>query len=63
MRSFVVYYANSTQMNDSTKEKELLGFIFSLDNFCSYVIGSLIVVFIDHMARKYLFLKRMLRAT
>ena len=42
-KPFFIYYAsrtlNSAQMNYTTIEKELLVVIFSLDKFCSYLIG------------------------
>jgi hypothetical protein len=58
----VIYYAsrtlNSTQMNYTTTEKELLAIVFALDKFRSYLIGSPIVYFTDHAALKYLFTKK-----
>uniref|UniRef100_A0A2N9GYX5 RNA-directed DNA polymerase n=1 Tax=Fagus sylvatica TaxID=28930 RepID=A0A2N9GYX5_FAGSY len=58
----VIYYAsrtlNSTQMNYTTTEKELLAIVFALDKFRSYLIGSPIVCFTDHAALKYLFTKK-----
>ena len=42
----------------STTEKELLAVVFDLDKFRSYLIGSLIVCFIDHAALKYLLSKK-----
>ena len=57
-KPFVIYYAsrtlNSAQMNYTTTEKELLAVIFALDKFCSYLIGSSIVVYFDHAAVRYL---------
>jgi len=47
-----IYYEikvlNENQMNYSTTEKELLAVIFTLEKFRSYLIGSKVVVFIDH---------------
>ena len=61
-KSHVIYYASKTlneaQMNYSTIEEELLVVIFALDKFCSYILGSLIVVFTDHVALKYLLSKK-----
>jgi hypothetical protein len=58
----VIYYAsrtlNSTQMNYTTTEKELLAIVFALDKFRSYLIGLPIVCFTDHAALKYLFTKK-----
>ncbi|XP_057969429.1 uncharacterized protein LOC131158577 [Malania oleifera] len=43
-KSSVIYYANRTlndsQNNYTTTEKELLAVVFTLEKFCSYVIGS-----------------------
>ena len=60
--SHVIYYASKTlneaQMNYSTTEKELLAVVFALDKFRSYILGSLVVVFTNHEALKYLLLKK-----
>ena len=45
-------------MNYSTTEKELLVVVFALDKFRSYILGSLVVVFTDHIAVKYLLSKK-----
>ena len=45
-------------MNYSTTEKELLVVVFALDKFRSYILGSLVVVFTDHIALKYLLSKK-----
>ena len=51
----VVYYAsrtlNDAQQNYTTKEKELLDVVFAFDKFCSYLIGSKVIIFTDHSAR------------
>ena len=61
-KSHVIYYASKTlneaQMNYSTTEKELLAVVFALDKFRSYILGSLVVVFTDHAALKYLLSKK-----
>ena len=58
----VLHYASKTldaaQVNDSTTEKELLAVVFALDKFRSYLIGSPIVYFTDHVALKYLLSKK-----
>ena len=45
-------------MNYITTEKELLAVVFSLDKFRSYLMGTSIVVFIDHAALRYLLSKK-----
>ncbi|KAM2165608.1 hypothetical protein ACFX1R_039742 [Malus domestica] len=61
-RPHVIYYAsrmlNDAQLNYSTTEKELLAVVFALDKFRSYLIGTKVIVFIDHAALKYLLTKK-----
>ena len=58
----VICYANKTlndaQLNYSTTEKELLAVIFALDKFRPYLIGSKVLMYIDHAALKYLSMKK-----
>jgi hypothetical protein len=55
----VIYYASKTLNNDSiTTEKELLAVIFVLDKFRTYLLGSKIIIYSDHVALKYLFSKK-----
>ena len=58
----VIYYAsrtlNDAQLNYSTTEKELLAVVFALDKFCSYLLGTKVIVYSDHAALKYLFTKK-----
>jgi hypothetical protein len=57
-----IYYAsrtlNDAQLNYSTSKKELLAVIFALKKFRSYLIGSKVIVFIDHAALRYSFAKK-----
>ena len=57
-----IYYASKTlnvaQVNHPTTEKELLAVIYALKKFRSYVIGSKIIVYIDHSALKFLMDKK-----
>ncbi|XP_057497372.1 uncharacterized protein LOC130782092, partial [Actinidia eriantha] len=57
----VIYYArktlNDAQMNYTTTEKELLVVVFALDKFRSYLVGSLVIIYTDHSALKYLLTK------
>ena len=61
-KSFVIHYASktldSTQMNYSTTEKELLTVVYALNKFCSYLLGSKTNVFTDHAAVRYLMIKQ-----
>ena len=61
-KPYVVYYArktlNEAQRNYTTTEKELLPVVYALDKFCAYLVGSDIIIFIDHSALKYLFTKQ-----
>ena len=60
-KPYVIYYASKTlneaQRNYTTTEKELLAVVFALDKFRAYLVGSFIVVFIDHSTLKYLLTK------
>ena len=64
-KPYVIYYAsktlNSAQMNYTTTEKELLAIVFTCEKFRSYLVGSLVVVFSDHVALKFFFLRNILR--
>ncbi|RDX82739.1 Retrovirus-related Pol polyprotein, partial [Mucuna pruriens] len=44
-------------LNYTTTEKELLPIVFALDKFCSYLLGSKIVVFSNHAALRFLLKK------
>ena len=61
-KAFVIYYANKTldsaQSNYTTTEKEFLAVVFALENFRSYIIGSPVTIFMDHVALKYLLSKQ-----
>ena len=58
----VIYYASKTlndaQLNYSTTEKELLAVVFALDKFRSYLLGSKVLVYLDHVALSYLLSKK-----
>ncbi|RDX87014.1 Retrovirus-related Pol polyprotein from transposon 17.6, partial [Mucuna pruriens] len=57
----VITYAfrtmDPTQLNYTTTEKELLTIVFALDKFCSYLLGSRIIVFSNHAALRFLLKK------
>ena len=46
------------QLNYTTIEKEFLPVVFSLEKFRTYVLGSKIIVYTDHVALKYLLSKK-----
>ena len=58
----VIYYASHTlveaQRNYTTTEKELLAFVFALDKFRSYLLGSKVIIYSDHAALRYLLTKK-----
>ena len=61
-KPYVIYYAsktlNNAQMNYTTTEKELLAVVFACEKFRSYLVGSLVIIFSDHAALKYLLSKK-----
>jgi hypothetical protein len=58
----VIYYAsrtlNDAQLNYLTTEKKSLAVVFALGKFRSYLLGSKIIIYLDHAALKYLFSKK-----
>ena len=61
-KAFVIYYASktldSTQSNYTTTEKEFLAIVFALEKFRSYIIGSPVTIFTDHVVLKHLLFKQ-----
>ena len=61
-KAFVIYYASKTldsaQSNYTTTEKEFLAVVFALEKLRSYIVGSLVTIFTDHAALKYLLSKQ-----
>ncbi|RDY13320.1 Retrovirus-related Pol polyprotein, partial [Mucuna pruriens] len=57
----VIAYASwtidPTQLNYTTTKKELLAIVFALDKFCTYLLGSKIVVFSDNATLRFLLKK------
>ena len=53
-----IYYASKTfneaQENYFTTEKEMLAMVFACEKFRPYILGSHVVIHIDHVAIKYL---------
>ena len=60
-KAFMIYYASKTldyaQANYTTIEKEFLVVVFALEKFRSYIVGSPVTIFTDHVALKYLLSK------
>ena len=56
-----IFYARKTlngpQLHYSVSEKELLAVIFALEKFRSYILGTKIIVYLDHSALKFLLKK------
>ncbi|XP_022842009.1 uncharacterized protein LOC111365706 [Olea europaea var. sylvestris] len=59
---YMIYYASKTlndaKLNYATIEKELLAIVYAFDKFRSYLVGSKVIVCIDHAAIKYLMEKK-----
>ena len=57
-----IYYANKTfseaQENYSTIENEMLTMVFSCEKFRPYILGSHVIIHIDHTTIKYLMAKK-----
>ena len=57
-----IYYASRNldfaQINYATIEKELLTVVFALDKLCSYLVGTKIIIYIDHATIRYLLAKQ-----
>ena len=57
----VIYYSSKTlndaQLNYTTTKKELLVVVFVLDKFRLYLVRSLVIIYTDHSALKYLLTK------
>jgi ribonuclease HI len=60
--SHAIYYVsrtlNDAQRNYTTTEKELLAVVFALEKFRSYLLGTKIIVYSDHVAPCYLMTKK-----
>ena len=58
----VIFYAcktfNEAQENYSTTEKEMLAMVFACEKFGPYILGSHVIIHIDHAAIKYLMAKK-----
>ncbi|KAG9453484.1 hypothetical protein H6P81_006388 [Aristolochia fimbriata] len=56
--SYASYTLTGPQLNYTTTEKELMAVVFAFEKFRSYLIGSKVIVWIDHAALRYLFAKK-----
>ena len=60
-KPYVIYYASKTlndaQLNYTTTEKELFAVVLALDKFTSYLVRSLVIIYTDLSALKYLLSK------
>lgn len=52
--AFASMQLNPTEKNYTTTEQECLAMVFSIKKFRHYLLLNLVVVFVDHMAIKYL---------
>ena len=57
-----IYYASKTfneaQENYSTTENEILAMVFTCEKFRPYILGSHVIIHIDHATIKYLMAKK-----
>ncbi|XP_059302287.1 uncharacterized protein LOC132054261 [Lycium ferocissimum] len=49
---------DAAQMNYTVTEKELLAVVYAFDKFRSYLVGTKVIVYTDHTAVRYLFVKK-----
>jgi hypothetical protein len=61
-KQYVISYASKTltgrQLKYATSEKELLAMVFAIEKFSSYLVGAKVIVYTDHVALKYLLMKK-----
>ena len=57
-----IYYAskalNEAQKNYTVTEQELLALVFAFEKFCSYLLGTRVIVHTDHSSLRYLMAKK-----
>nr|GFB06287.1 reverse transcriptase domain-containing protein [Tanacetum cinerariifolium] len=53
---------NQAEANYTTTEKEMLAVVYTLKKICSYLIMNKSIVYTDHLALKYLFAKKDVKA-
>jgi hypothetical protein len=61
-KHYAISYASKIltrpQLNYNTMEKELLAVVFAIEKFRSYLVGTKVIVYIDHTTLKYLLMKK-----
>jgi hypothetical protein len=61
-KHYAISYASKTltgpQLNYATTKKELLIMVFAIEKFRSYLVGAKVIVYIDHVALRYLLMKK-----
>jgi hypothetical protein len=61
-KHYAISYASKTltrpQLNYITTKKELLGVVFAIKKFRSYLVGIKVIVYTDHATLKYLLTKK-----
>lgn len=61
-KSHAIYYTNKVlseaQKNYTTSEKELLAVVFAINKFRSYLVGSKVIVYTDHVVIRCLLSKK-----
>ena len=61
-KHYAISYASKTltgpQLNYATTKKELLAVVFAIYKFRSYLVGAMVIVYMDHAALKYLLSKK-----
>ena len=61
-KPMAIHYArkvlDETQSKYTTTEKELLAIVFAINKFRSYLVGSKVIVYSDHVAIKHLMSKK-----
>ena len=58
---YAIYYIShmldEAQINYAITEKELLAVVYTMDKFLSYLVGSKVIVYTDHLTLKDLLTK------
>jgi len=61
-KNYVIPYASKTltglQLNYATTKKEMLAVVLAIDKFRPYLLGSKVIIYLDHAALKYLLTKK-----